>query len=368
MAFLISLKGGEKVKINVKGPIVSDSEAWIYSWFGIDTTTPKSINEALEKACSEGVTEITVVINSGGGSVFDASEIYTALKSFNGNVITQIVGLAASAASVIAMAGNKIEMSPTAQMMIHNASNRAEGDYQVMDENSAFLQNVNKSIMNAYISKTSKTEKELKALMDATTWMTAQQALEAGFIDAVMFENTPSAVASFDSNPELVNGVLPQSVIDKVRNELLKNQSHSNVINSVEHSKKEATNKMDYTTLKNEHPDLFNKVLNEGIEQGAKNERERIQNIEEFAMPGNEKIISNAKFNSNQTAAEVAMEILRNEKKIGRNYLHNRDEDAEEIEEVEPSSAPDEEKKKSEKEDEEVVENLTNFFKKGGTK
>lgn len=354
------------MKINVKGPIVSDSESWIYSWFGMDHTTPKQVNDALETATTNGVTEITVLINSGGGSVFDASEIYTALKSFNGKVTTQIVGLAASAASVVAMAGNKIEMSPTAQMMIHNASNRAEGDYQVMDDNSAFLQNVNKSIMNAYISKTSKTEEELKALMDATTWMTSQQALELGFIDAVMFENEPSAVASTNEQPELVNGVLPQSVIDKVRNELLKNQSYSNVINSVKPQKKEETNKMDYTTLKNEHPELFNQVLNEGIEQGTKNERERIQNIEEFAMPGNEKIISNAKFNSSKTAAEVAMEILRNEKKIGSTYLKNRDDDAEKLEEVEPSSAPEEEKKNSEKEEEEVVENLTNYWKKGG--
>ena len=355
------------MKINVKGPIVSDSEGWIYSWFGIDANTPKVINEALNRASADGVTEITVEINSGGGSVFDASEIYTALKSFNGNVTVQIVGLAASAASVIAMAGNKIEMSPTAQMMIHNALNRAEGDYQVMDENSAFLQNVNKSIMNAYISKTSKTEEELKVMMDATTWMTAQQALEHGFIDAIMFENTPAAVASASEHPQLVDGVLPQSVIDKVRNELLKNQSFSSVINSADPQKKEATNKMDYETLKNEHTDLFNKVLNEGMEQGIKNERERIQNIEEFAMPGNEKIITDAKFNSNKTAAEVAMDILRNEKKIGRNYLQNRDEDAEEVEKVDPSSAPEKEKKKSEKEEEEVVENITNFFK-GGAK
>lgn len=370
------------MKINIKGPIVGSGDGFIYSWFGIPVTTPQMVENALLQATQSGATTITVEINSNGGSVFDASEIYTALKSFNGTVIVQIVGMAASAASVIAMAGDVIEMSPTAQIMIHNASNRAEGDYQEMDENSAFLQNVNKSIMNAYTQKTGKTGEELKVMMDATTWMTSQQALEANFIDKVMFAETTQAVASASNHPMLEDGMLPQAVIDKMRNELTKNKAFAQVINAVdpdeekkepeelepeavepEKEVEEDDETMNYETLKNSHPELFNQIFNEGVN----NERDRIKAIEEIAPTSNSKLANKAKFETGQTVAEFAMDILRNQKQVSKNYLKNAKEDAEELEEVEPASAPEEDKKD---EDEETVENFANIFNKmkGGVK
>ena len=197
-------------KINVKGPIVSNSDAWIYEWFGIEATSPQKVNDALEKANGE---DIEVEINSGGGSVFAGSEIYTALKSYKGNVIVKIVGLAASAASVIAMAGNKVMMSPTAQIMIHNVSSRAEGDYRDMEHTAEVLRNANNTIANAYRIKTGKTQEELLALMDKETWMTADKAKELGFVDEIMFENDSQLVASTD-----YSGMLPPEVINKIRN------------------------------------------------------------------------------------------------------------------------------------------------------
>ena len=107
------------MKINIKGPIVRDNEAWIYDYFEMESTSPKKIQSELDKANGQS---IDVDINSGGGSVFAGSEIYTAIKSYKGDVTVRIVGLAASAASVIAMAGKKVMMSPTAQLMIHNVS------------------------------------------------------------------------------------------------------------------------------------------------------------------------------------------------------------------------------------------------------
>jgi ATP-dependent Clp protease protease subunit len=197
-------------KINIKGPIVSNSEAWIYEWFGIEATSPNSVNKVLEKANGE---DIEVEINSGGGSVFAGSEIYTALKSYSGNVTVKIVGLAASAASVIAMAGNKVMMSPTAQIMIHNVSSRASGDYRDMEHTAEVLRNANDTIANAYRIKTGKTQEKLLALMDHETWMTAEKAKELGFIDEIMFENDLQLVASTD-----FSGMLPPEVINKIRN------------------------------------------------------------------------------------------------------------------------------------------------------
>lgn len=197
-------------KINIKGPIVSNSDAWIYKWFGIEVTSPGMVGKVLEEANGE---DIEVEINSGGGSVFAGSEIYTTLKSYKGNVIVKIVGLAASAASVIAMAGNKVMMSPTAQIMIHNVSSRAEGDYRDMEHTADVLKNADNTIANAYRIKTGKTQEELLALMDDETWMTADKAKELGFVDEIMFENDSQLVASTD-----YSGMLPPEVINKIRN------------------------------------------------------------------------------------------------------------------------------------------------------
>ncbi|MGE7673788.1 head maturation protease, ClpP-related [Lysinibacillus sp. NPDC094403] len=207
------------MNINIRGPIISDSEQQIYDYFNIPATSPGNINKQLDSAKKTKSTKVNVLINSGGGSVFSASEIYTALKSFSGEVTVQIVGLAASAASVIAMAGSRVEMSPTAQLMIHNASVSAQGDYRTMNHRSEFLQNINKSIVNAYTAKTGLSETKLKDMMDKETWMNAQKAKELGFIDTIMFEQEVAAVASFDI-PLLTNGALPQAVIDKMRQEL----------------------------------------------------------------------------------------------------------------------------------------------------
>jgi ATP-dependent Clp protease protease subunit len=199
-------------KINIKGPIVGNSEVWIYEWFGIEATSPNSVSKVIDEANGE---DLEVEINSGGGSVFAGSEIYTILKDYKGHVTVKIVGLAASAASVIAMAGNKVMMSPTAQMMIHNVSTYTSGDYRDMEHSAEVLKSANNTIANAYRLKTGKTQEELLKLMDNETWMTAQKAKELGFVDEIMFENDSQLVASTD-----YSGMLPPEVINKMRNTL----------------------------------------------------------------------------------------------------------------------------------------------------
>ncbi|MGI6079290.1 MAG: head maturation protease, ClpP-related, partial [Fastidiosipilaceae bacterium] len=197
------------MKVKIKGPIISNSDAWIYEYFGIEATSPSMVEKAIEKANGE---DLEVEINSGGGNVFAGSEIYTALRSYKGNVTVKIVGLAASAASVIAMAGKKVIMSPTAQMMIHNVNSYAEGDYREMEHTAEILKSANDTIANAYRLKTGKTQKELLRLMDNETWMTAEKAKEHGFIDEIMFEDLQLAASTSYS------GLLPPEVISKIRN------------------------------------------------------------------------------------------------------------------------------------------------------
>lgn len=196
------------MRINVKGAIVPNGDKWIYDWFGIDATCPKDVADAIDKA---GGQKIEVEINSGGGDIFAGSEIYTALRAYPGGVSIHIVGLAASAASVISMAGY-CEMSPTAMMMVHNVSSYADGDYREMDHKADVLRQANKTIAAAYIGKTGMSEKDALALMDDETWLTATQAKEKGLVDAVMFNSAPQIAASVGSE------MLPKSVLDKIRN------------------------------------------------------------------------------------------------------------------------------------------------------
>jgi len=225
-------------KVNIKGPIVSSDEQWIYDWFGIESTSPKSVNKEISEANGD---ELEVEINSGGGSVFAGSEIYTALKSYSGNVTVKIVGLAASAASVIAMAGKKVLMSPTAQMMIHNVSSRQSGDHRDMAHMAEILKNANDTIANSYRIKSGMEQKDLLKLMDKESWFTAKQALEYKLIDEVMFESN-QLVASFGS------GLLPQSVMDKVRN-TVKNPSSSQLENKTDIFMQKAQAKMKLLNL-----------------------------------------------------------------------------------------------------------------------
>jgi len=201
------------MKIGINGVIVPNQDKEIYDWFGVDSVCPKDVSDAIDQ--SEGKSLDVEIGVCYGGSIDAGSQIYSALKSHKGGVNITITGLAASAASVIAMAGH-CEMSPTARMMVHNVSTVAEGNYHDMDKTSENLQIANKAISAAYTTKSGMGEADALAMMDKETWLTAQQAVEKGLVDSVMFSDS-QLVAGYG------NGMLPRSVIDKTR-AMLKNQ------------------------------------------------------------------------------------------------------------------------------------------------
>lgn len=170
------------MKISIRGPIVSSNQHRLYQFYGMEATSPRSVADALAKGNGE---RAEVEINSGGGEIFAASEIYTALRSYAGGVHIRIVGLAASAASIIAMAGES-EMTPTGMMMIHNVQTEASGDYRQMEHTAGTLRDANHAIISAYVTKTGRPEAEIAAMMDAETWITAERAVELGLVDRVM--------------------------------------------------------------------------------------------------------------------------------------------------------------------------------------
>lgn len=167
--------------IEVKADIVDNDTGKFYDWIGWDAVYPGKVSNLLD-----GADEVEVNINSNGGDVFAASEIYTLLSQHSGMVTVNIQGLAASAASVIAMAGDVVHISPTAQIMIHKAWTIADGNADDMAHTSEFLDGIDDSIMNAYVAKTGLDKSELSNMMVKETWLTANQAVDYGFADDVM--------------------------------------------------------------------------------------------------------------------------------------------------------------------------------------
>ena len=163
-----------------------------------------------------------------GGDVFAGSTIYDLLSSYKGNILIRVVGMAASAASVIACAGTS-EIVPTAMIMIHNVSSYTEGDYNSMLHSAEVLQKANKAIATAYCRKTGLSEKELLSLMDKETYITAEEAVKQGFIDKIAeYEETSSqnklALAAS------ITGLLPEKTISKIRAERAKAQAKLELI------------------------------------------------------------------------------------------------------------------------------------------
>ena len=157
-----------------------------------------------------GTGDIVVWINSPGGDCIAASQIYSMLMDYKGHVTVKIDGVAASAASVIAMAGTEVLMAPTALMMIHNPATMAFGDHNDMKAAIKMLDEVKESIINAYTIKTGLAHDEVSRLMEQTTWMNANKAIELGFADGMIEDEKKKEVQniSFAFSENAVNKAL----------------------------------------------------------------------------------------------------------------------------------------------------------------
>jgi ATP-dependent protease ClpP protease subunit len=229
------------MKISIRGPIVSSNQHRFYQWYGMEATSPKSVADALASGNGE---RAEVEINSGGGEIFAASEIYTALRNYAGGVHIRIVGLAASAASIIAMAGES-EMTPTGMMMIHNVKSRADGDYRQMEHTAGVLRDANLAIISAYVAKTGRPEAEIAAMMDEETWVTAERAVELGLVDKVMeLDNDRKPLTA-----DFCAGMLSEDALRRAEN-MIKDQAGMPGFFTPDRAAAEA--KMKFLTLKGE--------------------------------------------------------------------------------------------------------------------
>lgn len=183
--------------------LVLNGEISDETWYG-DEVTPQLFRDDLSKCKGD----IAVWINSPGGDVFAAAQIYDMLMDYPHNVTVKIDGLAASAASVIAMAGTEVQMSPVGMMMIHNPSTIAWGDSAELKKAISMLDEVKESIINAYEIKTGLPRDKISRLMDNESWFNATKAKELGFIDKIMFS---SDEGENDDEPD--NSIVPQAMM-----------------------------------------------------------------------------------------------------------------------------------------------------------
>ncbi|HFZ7214030.1 TPA: head maturation protease, ClpP-related [Streptococcus agalactiae] len=169
-------EGGVRT-LRIEGQIADET------WFGDEVTPQQFRNDLIS-----GTGDITLWINSPGGDVFAAAQIYNMLMDYQGDVHVIIDGLAASAASVIAMAGTTVSMSPVAMMMIHNPWTFAQGEAKDMAKVIEMLGEIKESIINAYELRTGLSRTKISHLMDSESWFNAKKAVELGFADKVLFE------------------------------------------------------------------------------------------------------------------------------------------------------------------------------------
>ncbi|OKP97789.1 head maturation protease, ClpP-related [Paenibacillus sp. P46E] len=300
-------------KIKLSGTVVGDRDAGIYEWLEIPHISPAGVERQLTEANGE---DIEVYINSGGGNAWAGGEIYTLLREYQGFVTTKIPSIAGSAASVFALGGDEVLISPMGQLFIHNSSTLTDGNKEAHQQSQQMLESLDEAMINVYEAKTGKTREEIRGLMEKESFFHAQRAVELGFADRVMFsseEINPSA----SINP---SAELPPDVLDKVRTKMMallpgqpgiEGQEKTPAAKAKEPEAaaqiKEEPKKMDINELKEKHPELFAQVT--GVAEAA--ERTRVAAITTLAekTPGSAELVKAAIANG-ETAGELAIKIV----------------------------------------------------------
>lgn len=321
----IPAAGNKPPELLLYGAISSQQSWWE------DRVTPGKFNEEL--AALGDVSEIIVRINSGGGDVFAANAIFTRLKDCSAKITVKIDGWAASAATIIAMAGDTIKIAKNGVFMIHDPAMTVwdtftAEDFEKMAEE---LKVIKQSIVNTYAMKSGRNTQDIEQLMSVETWWTGEDAVSNGFCDEIMFDDVSTAVEN--SSHVVVNSVsldvssyktLPRSLFNSPKNPgCFTNTSAAKTQKKEEQNM--ATNESITTVeaLTAEYPDLVAKIVSNAKEE----ERARIKDIKETALNGFEDIVEDAMFEHPVSAAEVALKIVNEQKKQGGTYLANRDAD-----------------------------------------
>lgn len=300
----------EEVELLVYGDIGADS--WKDEYVGA-----KAFAEALSSVKGK---HVTVRINSYGGDVFAGQAIYSMLKRHPGGCTTIVDGIAASAASIIAMAGDTVIMPENAMLMIHNPWCLAYGNASDFRKTADDMDKIGESLVAVYVAKTGKTEDEIRVLLDAETWMTAQEAVDMGFADEI--EAAREIAASVSDGMMHVVSAAGEAVVEaaKVRRtppEWMRTPENTAVpqvkgeVHCMPKSREE---------LEKEYAEVFAQIRAEAREEGVKAERERQAAIDKLAIPGTEALVKAAR-ETGETPEALAVRIVQDMGSKGAQYL-----------------------------------------------
>ena len=262
------------------------------------------------------VKNITLRINSVGGDVFEAQAMYSYLKSHPANVTVRVDGLAASAASVVAMAGNKVIMPSNALMMIHNPAGGVWGEAEDMRDTAEILDKIRDTIAGVYVARTGLDREKVIEMMDSETWMTATEAHELKFCDEVE-ENVAVVALAVHGGTIFQSGFGFSRVDERLSAKMPANTVKIVPAKAAESEKKEDKTEMDIKNaaeLEKAYPDFAGEIRNtaseEGYNRGVQAERERLKVLDSLNAPGREAIIAKAKYEDPKDARDIAIELL----------------------------------------------------------
>lgn len=315
------------------------------SWWN-DSITPQKFSDEL--AALGNISALKIRINSGGGDVFAATAIYNRmidLRNKGVKVTAVIDGWAASAATLICMAAESITISDTGVFMIHNPKVGICDYFEAKDLEKLVseLNTVKTAMIAAYVAKTGKTAEDISAYLDAETWLDGASAVEEGFCTELVKLNVTTTE---NSGRLVVNAVdmgdidhIPVKIAAKLGSRKASAENNTEAVPQAAQpvgaiNNSEENENMTLDELKAKYPDLVDKIKSE--------ERKRIQDIEDAAVPGFEKIVQDAKFTNPVAAGDLALLICSEQKKLGADFLSKAREDAENsgVNGVEGSSAP----------------------------
>nr|DAN54031.1 MAG TPA: putative ATP dependent Clp protease [Caudoviricetes sp.] len=305
-----------------------------------DTISAKEVTEYLTDL---DVENINVYINSNGGVVDTAIAINNALRRHKAKVTVNIDGIAASAATLITCAGDTVRMPKNALFMIHNPLTIAMGDSEEMRKQADVLEKHKNSILETYLQKVNIDKEKLSELMDNETWLSAEEALEYGFIDEII-ENADIQVVE--------NKVISNNMIFNMAE--FKN---FNVDKNIKNNGK-GSGKMTIEEIKNKFPDIYAEIINEGKEIGIKEERTRIQEIEDLGY--NHEVVNKAKFEEPKNARDLALEIVSLMKQENQNKLNRIQDEGKPLNNM-PKGNDD-----GVNDEQKAANKILAFFKKGG--
>ena len=305
-----------------------------------DTISAKEVTEYLADL---DVENINVYINSNGGVVDTAIAINNALRRHKAKVTVNIDGIAASAATLITCAGDTVRMPKNALFMIHNPSTIAMGDSEEMRKQADVLEKYKNSITETYLQKVNIDKEKLSELMDSESWLSAEEALKYGFIDEII-ENTDIQVVE--------NKVISNNMVFNMAE--FKN---FNVDKNIKNNGK-GSGKMTKDEIKAQFPDIYAEIVNEGKEIGVKEERTRIQEIENLGY--NHEVVDKAKFKEPKNARDLALEIVSLMKQENQNKINKIQDEGKPLNNM-PKGNDD-----GVNDEQKAANKILAFFKKGG--